>query len=69
MRPNRLVRAAIVLTPSTLLRLHRALTTRKYRRLFSSTVRKKPGPKGPTREVIAAVVDMKHAIQLLESTK
>jgi transposase InsO family protein len=59
MRPSRLVRAAIVLKPSTLLRLHRALTTRKYRRLFSSTVRKKPGPKGPSREVIAAIVDMK----------
>jgi len=59
MRPRRLVRAAIVLKPSTLLRLHRALTTRKYRRLFSSTVPKKPGPKGPSQEVIAAVVDMK----------
>ena len=59
MRPSRLVRAAIVLKPSTLLRLHRALTTRKYRRLFSSRVRKKPGPKGPSREVIAAVVDTK----------
>jgi putative transposase len=59
MRPSRLVRVAIVLKPSTLLRLHRALTTRKYRRLFSATVRKKPGPKGPSREVIAAVVDMK----------
>jgi hypothetical protein len=58
-RPSRLVRAAIVLKPSTLLRLHRALTTRKYRPLFSSTVRRKPGPKGPSREVIAAVVDMK----------
>ena len=59
MRPSRLVRVAIVLKPSTLLRLHRALTTRKYRRLFSSTVPKRPGPKGPSREVIAAVVDMK----------
>jgi putative transposase len=59
MRPRRLVRSAIVLRPSTLLRLHRALTTRKYRRLFSSTVRRKPGPKGPGQEVIAAIVDMK----------
>src|SRR5216684_239526 len=59
MRPRRLVRSAIVLKPSTLLRLHRALTTRKYRRLFSSTVPKKPGPKGLSQEVIAAVVDMK----------
>jgi putative transposase len=59
MRPRRLVRAAIVLKPSTLLRLHRALSTRKYRQLFSSTGQKKPGPKGPGRAVIAAVVDMK----------
>jgi putative transposase len=59
MRPRRLIRSAIVLKPSTLLSLHRALTQRKYRRLFSSTVPTKPGPKGPSQEVIAAVVDMK----------
>ena len=59
MRPTRLVRVAIVLKPSTLLRFHRALTTRKYRQLFSSTGHKKPGPKGPSQEVIAAVLDMK----------
>jgi putative transposase len=41
------------------LRLHRALTKRKYRLLFSSKVRKKPGPKGPTQEVMAAALDMK----------
>jgi transposase InsO family protein len=35
------------------------LRQRKYRRLFSSTVSKKPGPKGPSPEVIAAVVEMK----------
>ena len=33
-RPSRLIRFAIVLKPSTLLSLHRALTTRKYRQLF-----------------------------------
>src|ERR1700736_1671077 len=59
MRPSRLVRSAIVLKPSTLLRLHRALIGRKYRRLFSATVPTKPGPKGPSQDVIAAVVDMK----------
>jgi putative transposase len=58
-RPRRLIRSAIVLNPSTLLSLHRALTPRKYRRLFSSKVPTKPGPKGPTQEIIAAVVDMK----------
>ena len=57
--PSRLIRSAIILKPSTLLRLHHALTQRKYRRLFSSTVPKKPGPKGPSQAVIAAVVDMK----------
>src|SRR5216684_8114299 len=59
MRRGRMIRSAIVFKPSTLLSLHRALTQRKYRRLFSSRVATKPGPKGPTQEVIAAVVDMK----------
>ena len=59
MRPGRLVRVAIVLKPSTLLRFHRAMVHRKYRQLFSSTRRNKPGPKGPSREVVAAVLDMK----------
>jgi len=59
MRPGRLIRAAIVLQPATLVRFHRALVQRKYRRLFSSTVRKTPGPKGPHPDVIAAVVAMK----------
>jgi putative transposase len=59
MRPGRLIRSAIVLKPSTLLSLHRALLQRNYRRLFSSKGPMKPGPKGPSQEVIAAVVDMK----------
>lgn len=59
MRPGRLIRSAIVLKPSTLLRLHRALKDRKYHLLFSPKSRKKPGPKGPGHEVIAAVVQMK----------
>ena len=58
-RPSRLVRSAIVLKPSTLLTFHRALKGRKYRLLFSPRSRKKPGPKGPGHEVIAAVVQMK----------
>ena len=59
MRPGRLIRSAIVFKPSTLLSLHRALIQRKYRRLFSSKGPIKPGPKGPSYEVIAAVIDMK----------
>jgi putative transposase len=45
-RPPRLARAAIVLKPTTLFRLHRALKPRKYRLLFSPMVRRKPGPRG-----------------------
>src|SRR6186997_2729851 len=56
-RPGRLVRAAIVFKPSTLLRLHQALIHRKYRRLFSSNRPMRPGPEGPSQDVIAAVVD------------
>ena len=59
MRPGRLIRSAIVFKPSTLLRVHRALIKRKYRQLFSSKGPAKPGRKGPSQEVIAAVVDMK----------
>src|SRR5713101_3593555 len=47
MRPGRLIRSAIVFKPSTLLSLHRALTQRKYRRLFSFKGPTRPGPKGP----------------------
>lgn len=35
MRPGRLLRSAIVLKPSTLMALHRALVNRKYRLLFA----------------------------------
>ena len=58
-RPARLIRLAIVLKPSTLLSLHQALRNRKYRLLFSSKHRGKPGPKGPSQELIKAVVEMK----------
>jgi hypothetical protein len=58
-RPTRLLRSAIVLKPSTLLGLHKALSKQKYRLLFSTNRRRKPGPKGPSAELIRAVVQMK----------
>ncbi len=58
-RPTRLLRSAIVLKPSTLLGLHKAMSKRKYRMLFSPNRRRKPGPKGPSAELIRAVVEMK----------
>jgi putative transposase len=58
-KPNRLLRSAIALKPSTLLNFHRALVYRKYRLLFSPKHRVKPGPKGPDPDLIRAVVEMK----------
>ncbi len=59
MRPARLMRSAIVLKPSTLLSFHRALVKRKYHLLFTSKTRRKPGPKGPSAELIFMIVEMK----------
>jgi len=58
MDPRRIARSAIIIKPSSLLRFHTALKQRKYRLLFSTGGRK-PGPKGPSREVINAILDMK----------
>jgi putative transposase len=59
MRPARVVRSAIILKPSTLLQFHRTLVHRKYQLLFSPKRRRRPGPKGPQKEVIEAIVEMK----------
>jgi hypothetical protein len=58
-RPARVLRSAIVLKPSTLLHLHSVLRKRKYRMLFSPRRRRRPGPKGPNKDLIEAVVAMK----------
>src|SRR5215469_8677049 len=63
-QPKRLSKVAIAFKPSTLLRFHRALVQRKYRMLFSPKQRSKPGPKGPSKEVIRAVVEMKKESQM-----
>jgi transposase InsO family protein len=58
-KPSRFHRVAIALRPSTLLNFHRVLVQRKYRLLFSPKQKTKPGPKGPTADLIRAVVEMK----------
>lgn len=58
-RPARLFRSAIVLKPSTLMSFHRSLVRRKYQWLFSPKRRQKPGPKGPSAELVAAIIEMK----------
>ncbi len=59
MNPARVLRSAIVLKPSTLLHLHHVLANRKYRMLFSPKHRRQRGPKGPNKELIDAVVELK----------
>lgn len=57
--PNRRTKVSIVLRPSTFVRFHEALVRCKYRLLYTCKRRAKPGPKGPSTELIAAVVEMK----------
>jgi putative transposase len=59
MRPGRILRSAVILNPSTILGFHRALVKRKHQLLFTTKTRGKPGPKGPSRELIEAIVAMK----------
>ena len=60
LHPRRLARAAVILRPSTLLGIHRALVRRKYRQLFRShPCRRKPGPPGPSPELVHVVVETK----------
>jgi putative transposase len=59
LNPRRLARSAIIIKPSTLLRFHNALKKRNYRLLYSAKGGRKPGPKGPAKAVINAVVEMK----------
>ncbi len=63
MNPRRLARSAIIIKPSTLLRFHAAMKKRKFRILYSPGGRRKPGPRGPSKEVIKAIVEMKQRNQ------
>ena len=57
--PHHVLQSAVIIKPSTLLRLHEALKKRKYRLLFSARKKGKPGPKGPSQELIQAIIEMK----------
>jgi len=59
LNPKRLIRSSVIIRPSTLLSFHNALKKRKYRLLYSPPGGNKPGPKGPSWEVIKAIVEMK----------
>ena len=55
---------AVILSPETIFKFHRMLKNKKYRELFSQKkYSTKPGPKGPLKEVIDAIVEMKEETQ------
>ena len=58
--PRRIPKLSTIVKAATLLKFHKALVDRKYRLLFSSSSKpRKPGPKGPSAQLIAAIVEMK----------
>ena len=57
--PHRIQRAAVIIRPSTLLKFHDLLKKRRYRTLYSSNKKGKPGPKDPSPELIHAIVEIK----------
>ena len=58
-RRVRVFRSATVLRPSPLVRLHDLLRKPKYRMLFSPKGGRRPGPKGPSQDLLDAIVAMK----------
>ena len=59
LNPHHIQRAAVILRPSTLLKFHDMLKKRKYRLLYTARKTGKPGPKGPSQELIDAIVELK----------
>lgn len=57
---HRRLLTAVVVKPSTLLRFHRALVDWNYSRLFSNKGNKRPDPKGPSQELINAIIPSLH---------
>jgi putative transposase len=56
---QRIRKIAVILKPVTILRFHKALCQRKYRRFYSSKTKKKPGRKGPEQQVIDLIIEMR----------
>mgnify|MGYP001292339758 CR=1 FL=1 len=57
--PRRTAQSAITIKSSTILGFHQALKKGKYRLLYSSKRRCKPGPKGPSPELIQLILEMR----------
>ena len=58
---RRLKRVAIIFKPATILAFHRALVRGKYSILFGNKTKNKPGPKGPSTDLIEFILALKTA--------
>jgi len=59
-RPGRFPKVAVAVRASTLLKFHQYLVRRKYRALFSGPRNgSKPGPKGPSEELVQIILELK----------
>ena len=54
-----MVKVAIIVKPSTLIKFHTALVKKKCHELFSNKLKRKPGPVGPSQELINAILEIK----------
>ena len=59
LHPRHIQKAAIVLKPATLAKFRHALLSRNYHRLFSLRKNGKPGPKGPSNDLVRVIVELK----------
>ena len=59
LNPHHIQRAAVILRPSTLLKFHDMFKNRKYRLLYTARRKGKPGPKGPSQELIEGYCQLK----------
>lgn len=57
--PSRLSKLVIIIKLATIIKFHQALVKRKYHLLFSNKTHRKPGPKGPSDELVKLIIDMK----------
>ena len=65
--PRQIERAAVIVRPSTLLKFHAQLTKYKYRLIFSPKKHSKPGPKGPSKQIIDAFVQLGPSKQIIDA--
>ena len=59
LHPRRIQKAAVVLKTATLAKFRRALLSRNYHPLFATRKNGKPGPKGPSDDLVRMIVEMK----------